>query len=529
MLTASGAKRRINAKRVFAPLVAAASLLIASHAAALPGDLDPGFGDAGLVISDLGEETSVRDIVLQPDGRIVMVGENPGPGGGFLVARYRANGTFDPTFSGGGWSFIEVPVERSESSSVALQGNKIIVGGVTQDPVDQRHLVLLRLTAGGALDPTFGGGDGIVKRTLNADPPGGAGVVDLVVQPNGRIVAVASYMDIYVVRFMPNGGLDTGFGTNGETEVSIADTQSVKAVALQNNGRIVVAGTAQDVSNDQDFLVARLLPGGDPDDSFDDDGIVVTPVSDTQGDVAEDVMIQSDGKIVAAGWVEDASDRDFAVVRYTSTGTPDNDFSGNGIVSFGDTDLSDYALAVARHTGGKILVGGTIQLDTLDSAAVLARLRPNGTLDNVFSGNGSLIEDFGLSNAAFISLAVTPNGSIIAGTALQDGSDQYLGLAKFRDRDASLLTLEISRRSTTVRLGGDLAPNKAGQKVTVSFFRGKSGGGFTRIGRKTLTLDGASRYSTSFGRPNAPRCRATVTYPGDQLNLPSTRTKTFTC
>ena len=234
------------------------------------------------------------------------------------------------------------------------------------------------LMAAGFLDPSFDG-DGRVVRAA-----GTAGAV--VVQADGKVVTAGAVeassgtgFDFLLSRYNADGSPDVTFGQGGSVRTDFAGRSDVaRAVAVQSNGRIVVAG-----SSGREFALARYLPDGTPDAGFDGDGLLTTAffVGPGAGGVALDVAVQPDGKIVAAGSASPApGDAVFALARYNPDGTLDDTFDDDGRVTTAFGLTAAYAVAVGP--GGTIVAGGTA--DTNFGDAALARYNPDGRLDDEF-------------------------------------------------------------------------------------------------------------------------------------------------
>jgi uncharacterized delta-60 repeat protein len=154
------------------------------------------------------------------------------------------------------------------------------------------------------------------------------------------------------------GDLDTSFDTDGKVTTDFgASSDSASSIALQSDGKIVVAGYSYNGSN-YDFAVVRYNTNGSLDTSFDTDGKVTTDFG-AQSDYAKSVALQSDGKIVVAGYSYNGSNYDFAVVRYNTNGSLDTSFDTDGKVTTDFGASSDYAESVALQSDGKIVVAGT--------------------------------------------------------------------------------------------------------------------------------------------------------------------------
>lgn len=307
------------------------------------GSLDTGFGGDGIVTTDFvgANNDEGRGVALQPDGRIVAVGGSTdwGGNGAWAAARYHSDGSLDTSFGEGGKVLTEIDVDAIETaeSVVVLPDGRIVAGGSSNG-----LWTLVRWDASGTPDPGFGG-DGRVTTPFGTGCC--HGVSDVVAQPDGRIVAVGTADGLTLTRYLADGSLDTGFDGDGRVTTGAG---SGGGVALQSDGRIVAAG-----KDGNAFLVRRFTTVGAPDTSFDGDGRVATTFGPEDGGAA-DLAVQSDGRLVAAGFY----DGDFALTRYNTGGGLDPDFGGDGRVTTDFGGVGDGAAAVALQTDGKIVGAG---------------------------------------------------------------------------------------------------------------------------------------------------------------------------
>ncbi len=312
------------------------------------GDIDPTFGVGGTVLTDLsGSNDEGTDAVLQPDGKIVVVAVTPLGDQGFVqfaVVRYLPDGGLDPGFGSGGVALASFGNVYALPQAAALQPDgSIIAGGYTVDGQGNGGFALARFLPDGSLDTTFSG-DG--KLTLDA---GVGAVVAVLVQPDTRIVAVGSGG---LVRLNADGSLDTSFGANGVVAIDF-EADDAK---LQPDGRIVIAGGFTDTSvfpPEFGFALARFLPDGSLDATFGNGGRVNTSVGDGR---AGALALQADGKIVVAGRIVDAGAH-FALARYLPDGSLDATFDGDGLVITLDAALQG-ASDVVVQPDGKIAASG---------------------------------------------------------------------------------------------------------------------------------------------------------------------------
>ncbi len=275
------------------------------------GGIDPGFGAGGRAV--LGIPGTAYAAAIQPDGRILMAGGADAAGGDFAIARLNADGSPDAGFGEGG-TVIVGPVEgtgadRGQAMLLQADGGILVAGESGGD------MAVLRLLSDGRPDAGFGQAGWL---TFDA---GGAGQADrargLALQADGRILlageaTAGDAADFAVARVLADGRLDPSFGGDGVVMVDFAGAESsldgAAAVAVQADGRIVVAGTAG-----WDFGLARLLPDGAPDLALGPSGRLRTDISGKGSvDAAHALVLRPDGGAVVAG----SSGKDFAVVRY---------------------------------------------------------------------------------------------------------------------------------------------------------------------------------------------------------------------
>jgi uncharacterized delta-60 repeat protein len=379
-------------------LVAALACLfaLAGPAAAQPLDnFDPSFGSGGLVLSDVAGGASA--LALQPDGKIVVVG-SAFDGGlqQLVVARFNGDGTPDSTFGTGGRAAFQFGDATTSASSganaVAIQQDgKIVVAGSASDSSGTQGILVARLTDTGTPDNTFSG--------------------------DGKFV------------------MQLGSGAGNSSYLN--------AVALQSDGKVVVAGQATDNGGNSQVLVARLTSGGGLDSSFDGNGIVIRQLGKPGIGFAEwasSLAIQANDRIIVGGQAGDADGKvALLVARLTGTGAPDNTFSGDGKLvtqlGIGGDPLS-RANAVALQPDGKIVVGGDASPADGNPGFMVARLETGGTLDSSFGAGGVTATQLGSgfnASSAVTALALQQDGNVVAA-----------GVASDNDGDPQLLVARLS-------------------------------------------------------------------------------------
>jgi len=282
--------------------------------------------------------------------------------------------------------------------------------------------------APGTLDVSFGVGGGLRTNF--------GGTYDwafaTAIQPDGRILAAGvsdakGTYDFALARYTSTHDLDPSFGHNGVVLTDFGHSYDwAYALALQPDGRIVVAGVS-DVSGSKDFALARYNPDGTPDFGFGKNGRTTLGLRSLTTDIIHGIVIQPDGKIVAAGVTyEDVvtlrPHGDFMVARFQPDGRPDLSFGVGGVTT---TDFSgesyDEPYAVVLQPDGKIVLGGYTNsgggpgvLFGADQLA-LARYMPDGLLDPTFGREGKVVFDGGSIDERLLALALAPDGSLIAG------------------------------------------------------------------------------------------------------------------
>lgn len=409
--------------RLLAIALVALLLAGAPPVSAAPGDLDPSFDSDGRVVTDLGGNDLGRDLAIQADGRIVVAGY---AGLAFGVARYLADGSLDTSFDGDGRVSTSFTTnDLAEAVAIQDDGKIVVAGRAGSDFGVVRYLV------DGSLDSSFDG-DGTVTTDFGGFEYG----LDLAIQADGKIVVVG-YMDdditsdpgdILLARYNTDGSLDSSFDADGKVSTDFGGSDEGNSVAIQADGKIVVAGIS-----DSELAVARYLPDGSLDSSFDADGRVTTTFPG--GGFGYALAIQSDGKILVAG----SSGVDFALARYLPDGSLDSSFDTDGKVTT-DFGASDRSKAVAIQADGKILVAGVTPAGW---NFALARYNTDGSLDTSFDGDGKVTTDFG-GNDYGEGVAVQADGKIlVAGFTGADNSPFDVGVARY-DGDAAGPTLSIS-------------------------------------------------------------------------------------
>jgi uncharacterized delta-60 repeat protein len=362
------------------------------------GSLDATFGSGGkaTIPFNLGghNDDTASGVALQSDGKIVVVGtvDTGAPGGrDMAVARLNADGTLDAGFGTGGKTTIPFDLGGSnndDANGVAIQsdGKIVVVGDADTGAPGGSDFAAARLSPNGSLDATFGtGGKTTVPFNLGGSNIDYANAV--VLQSDGKIVLAggaangSSGSDFAAARLNPNGSLDATFGTGGKTTVAVSpsDLERVQAMALQSDGKIVLAGT-----NDLNpFEIVRLSAAGALDTGFGTAGKATATFGHNVTDVGG-VAIQSNGRILVSGSSVDDLGGTSAIVRLFADGSPDTSFGGNqGAVAFNFGAGGRQATGVmALQSNGKIVLAGFTPLAGVGNSFAVVRLLGGQTVES---------------------------------------------------------------------------------------------------------------------------------------------------
>lgn len=239
---------------------------------------------------------------------------------------------------------------------------------------------------------------------------------------NKQLLLIICSLFSFVLSFgQPAGSLDPSFGIGGKVVTSIGTgIDKAYGVAIQSDGKIVVAGYSTNSLTDKDFTVCRYLSNGNLDSLFGTNGMVTTDLQLGSADIAYGLAIQSDNKIVLAGSSDDGSNKNGALIRYLSNGVIDSTFGNNGIVitDFENNQQDEIKTIQINQLTGHIIVGGSSIISSSIGKPVIARYLQNGQLDVSFNSTGikTLWVAVNDQNRIFSveDLVVLPNGKITA-------------------------------------------------------------------------------------------------------------------
>jgi uncharacterized delta-60 repeat protein len=306
------------------------------------GALDTSFNGTGKVTTTPSGSCSgqARALALQADGKIVVAGTscpNFTSTRNFTIYRYNTDGSLDTSFGSSGKATVNFYAGASEANAVAVQGSSIWVAGYAGS-----GFALARLTSGGTLDYSFGGGTGTVTSSVGTSS---SFANSLIIQADGKPVlagyASSSGTVFALTRYTTSGALDTTFGTGGKVLTNVAGTSAgnsaiATSLAIQSDGNLVAAGYAKSTSaGPYRFAVVRYTGTGDA--------------------IGGDVAIDANGGIIVGGYSSAGSYRQLTLNRYDSFGNQDVSF-GPVATSVGSANAAVQGLAIQGD--GKVIVAG---------------------------------------------------------------------------------------------------------------------------------------------------------------------------
>jgi uncharacterized delta-60 repeat protein len=389
------------------------------------GDLDPGFAGGAIVRDIAHANDFAFAVAVQADQKVLVAGRADcgASGSNFAILRYNVDGTLDASFGNAGTVLTDMGSSFDSAYSIAIQADgKIVVGGETTGATTGTDFALVRYNVDGSIDTSFGVG-GRVDTDFGGDTDQLASLA--ITSDGHVVAAGWSMLNglpqFAAARYTSSGALDPTFGIGGlSVNEFAAGYGQAKSMALMSDGSVVVAGIGVDFSGfGTDYLAMKLTPAGQLDSNF---GSGVFAVVDLGGDseTAYAVAVQSDGKVVLAGESYDSNGGrdDFGVARLTSAGMMDSSFGTNGAAFADFGNDFDQASAVAVQSDGRIVVGGIATVGGKSEFGV-ARFTSAGALDSSFKG-GKVAVAIG-NEASASALAIDGQGRLVlSGFALNN-------------------------------------------------------------------------------------------------------------
>ncbi len=325
------------------------------------GKVDSTFGINGKTFTDLGNNELAADMLIQPDGKILLIGNTTAANnsnGKWMVSRYSASGFPDSTFGTNGsvtLDFNPAMVERANAGALQADGKLLVIG---YSAMQGYNNTLARFTTSGSLDSTFGV-NGVLVYPLGPFEDYGS---DIEVQSDGKYVIGGLRMygggyNFALARLYSNGGTDSSFGINGfiETDFGFNDDDLIGAIYLHGNNITAVGSSGY--NGDTDPAIARYTANGLPDSSFGVNGKLTTHVGVGYGHLTS-AVIQPDGKLLATGYARNPLNDDFVLLRYNVDGTLDNSFNSTGLVTTAFFSSEDQAYNIQLQPDGKAVMAG---------------------------------------------------------------------------------------------------------------------------------------------------------------------------
>lgn len=277
----------------------------------------------------------------------------------------------------------------------------------------------------GAFDPSFGGGDGLVATSLfsNQSCFGYA----IAIQEDGKIVVAGSnenashFSSVIVFRYNTDGSLDPSFNGSGKLVVQLQNTQGyLRSMIIQPDQKILLC-MSYEKQDEVGLKIHRILPDGSPDTAFHGDGFATVSFGASHT-IAQAITLQTDGKILVCGYFgfDNDPDNKVFVMRFTSDGTPDSTFGIDGLFSrkIGESYSDLYDIEVQQDD--KILCAGFAIFNNNDEFTAL-RLTSAGNIDFSYSDDGIAYAPMSEHNDRAYGLVIQPDGkAVLAGQAYND-------------------------------------------------------------------------------------------------------------
>ncbi len=418
---------------------------------AVPGTLDPSFGDDGIVVTHVGPASKSADgfsVSVQRDGKI-LVGGSGEPSAAKLhvtVLRYLPDGTLDPDFGDAGIASVDADGAIARRLTVDDVGR--IVAASANANMDS--FVAARFSSVGSLDSSFGTG-GWVRFAIGSD----ATIAAIATRPNAKIIMVGDELPglFTLAQVTETGVLDAEFGTGGIVTTSFSGTDvGAEGMVLQPDGRVVVAGVG--VGGTNSVALARYLGNGDLDMTF---GIGGTTLIPRTFDLSSMGFLRlSDGRYMVA--TADSIEDDIVLLRINADGTLDPTFGTGGEARFRSSEPA--VSAMTRQADDRIIIAVQIAAPAGGFEFALYRFHPDGSIDTSFNPNGPIpgVLTFGIGDvSAPAEIVVAQDGRlVVTGFGRDDSGIESFATARvFADTIASVVVSAGGRHAVTATVIAD--------------------------------------------------------------------------
>lgn len=418
-------------KKYFCALLLCSSIL-ASYSQ--PGSLDLSFGGSGYVITSISPlNDEGHRVVIQKDQKIIVAGWtqlNDPAHVGYAMIRYNSDGSYDTSFGVNGIVITSFFLnDIAYAYAVALQNtihdqSKILMTG----GAGSLGFTTLRYNHDGTIDNTFGI-SGRVSTHIGMQEYEEA--TSMLIQNDNKIIIAGSALDstfdpfIVLVRYNIDGSLDSSFGNGGKVITNIGSGCGSEDITLQIDQKIIVAGQASFGGSPTEYVISRYNTNGSLDTAFGLGGIVNTDLGYT-GQESRHVVIQDDGKIVVAGI---GNHNKTVIMRYNLDGTLDSFFGTGGhviTISPNNPNIHFSANSISLQSDGKLIVAASEANGWPNDSIAIIRYNTDGSIDNTFGHNGFAKFYFGTTSYG-IDLAVQNDGKIVcAGSASTPNNPSFL-------------------------------------------------------------------------------------------------------
>ncbi len=399
------------------------------------GSLDIDFGMNGIYTNDiqnLGLRDQISQLSVQPDGKIIFVGgirDAIGTEADLLIGRLNESGSSDPTFGDQGTTVTDIGgVDGLVGLHVQPSGN-ILCAGTSNQSGPYEH-AFAQYDPNGNLDPSFGTAGVVYNAPLATSSTLTAGLFE-----SETIYATGTMNgDVLASEYNSDGSSVNSFGTSGSVSHDLGLIETITELALQDDGKIVLAGYQSESGNPEDALVCRLNADGSLDPSFNSIGWINLGLSPNL-DRATDIVVDEDGRILVIGITVESATSSFEIfaVRLMPDGSYDSSFGTNGIARYDIGAGDDYANDVILQPDGKLIIGGGTNDDgtNLYENFCLIRLNDDGSLDQSFGNSGIVVTEISSSYERIIDMVLQDDGKLIVAGIAKIGSSEDIALARY--------------------------------------------------------------------------------------------------
>lgn len=464
------------------------------------GSLDLTFGDGGIVTTPmLLNNSTFNAVAMQTDNKIVAVGAYYDMYPVAHVMRYNEDGTLDETFDDDGIVTTTYGLGEQDANAVAIQpdGKILISGHVHTDfGID---FAAFRFNTDGSPDNSFDG-DGVVVTNVG---PLGSESYSMALQEDGKIllagISITSEQNNFgVVRYNTDGSLDNTFDFDGIVNAPIFGVGISLGgyLAVQPDGKIVVTGNSW-YGFDYQFITLRLNVDGSRDETFGDEGIVITSLGSHDGG-SKSIAIQSDNKIIISGTAQVDLYMDYALIRYNEDGSLDNSFSDDGILVSPVSPSVDQGYSMCLQDDGKILVAGEAFTGEITDIAI-ARYHTNGDIDSTFDFDGKVFTHVEGAQSRAEDVVIQADGKIVIA-----GISSGYGFTLARYNNPNLLsTPEIEIDTDLLSIYPNPTSGETNFQMSEPLIEATATL-YNSIGEKVAEVNNISGYTFTLSRNNLP-------------------------